>query len=300
MVNQVQSLLRRRQSTRGNIKTGIIIVTVTAAAMAVLAMAPPVLRAEGISAGDRALIWIKTKMYERQYRRNMRNSAVLDAVLSRMKPDPGLWNKESPAHRERLSRYIGDLRDAPRGDTIAFGDSLLDLTRTKLHSVPDRLNFSISGSWAHHMARMAADMRPALERAGIINSVRYVVVGSLGGNPLLMRQPADVTITHSLAALDAVRRLYPSARIIVFGIPPTVSTYVNITAVSFEAALYRWVRADRDAVLLPLQRKFAGWLGLYPKAVMSVDGVHFSGQGSLEFDRLIENGKRAPAGSIVD
>jgi lysophospholipase L1-like esterase len=270
------------------------------AAMAVLVMAATALGAVETSSGDEALIWIKTKMYERQYRRNMRNSAMLDVVLSRMKPDPGLWKRDSPAHQARLKLYTENLRGAPRGDTIAFGDSLLDLTRKKLQSVPDRLNFSISGSWAHHMARMAADIRPALERAGISISVRYVVVGSLGGNPLLLRQPVDVTITHSLAALDAVRRLYPSARIIVYGIPPTVSTYVNTNAIPFEAALYRWVRADRDAVLLPLQRKFAGWLGLYPKAVMSVDGVHFSSKGALEFDRLIEKGKRALAGSIVD
>ena len=267
---------------------------------AVPIMTVAALRAEGITAGDEALIWIKTKMYEREYRRNMRNSAMLDAILSRMKPDPGLWNREIPAHQARLRGFIGSLRNAPGGDTIAFGDSLLDRTRKKLRSVPDRLNFSISGSWANHMARMAADMRPVLARTGIADSVRYVVVGSLGGNPLLMRQPVDMTITHSLAALDAIRRLYPSARLIVFGIPPTVSTYVNTRAVTFEAALYRWVRADRDAVLLPLQRKFAGWLGLYPKAVMSVDGVHFSAKGALEFDRLIEKGKRAQSGSIVD
>ncbi len=274
---------------------------ITAIAMAaVLIMAAPAMPAEGPSAGDEALIWIRTKMYERQYRRNMRNSAMMEVVLSRMRPDPGFWEKEIPAHRARLWQFIGKLRQTPKGDTIAFGDSLLDMTRKKLHSVPDSLNFSICGSWAHHMAQMAADIRPALKEAGIMKSVRYVVVGSLGGNPLLMRQPVNVTIDQSLAALDTVRRLYPSVRIIVFGIPPTVSIYVNTNAVAFEAALYRWVLADRDAVLLPLQRQFAGWLGLYPKAVMSVDGIHFSERGTREFDKLIEKGKQAPSKSLVD
>ncbi len=270
------------------------------AVTAVLLMAGPAFPADEYSPGEDALIWISTKMYEREYRRNMRNATVLDIVLARINVGPEYWTRGIPVHREYLARFTANLRNAPKGDTIAFGDSLLDLTRKKLRSVPDSLNFSICGSWANHMAQMASEMRPPLERAGIYRSVRFVIVGSLGGNPLLMRQPVDLTVKHSLAALDAIRRLYPSARIIVFGIPPTVSLYVNSNSIAYETALYRWVLADRDAVLLPLQRRFAGWLGLYPKAVMSVDGVHFSGRGTVEFDRLLEKGKRAPAKSIVD
>jgi hypothetical protein len=270
------------------------------AAAAALLMACSPLMAEEYSMREKAVIWLSTKMYGREYRRSMRNATMIDVMLSRLKISPENWNVESPAHRERLTLYARNLRNARGGDTIAFGDSLLDLPRNKLRSVPARLNFSICGSWANHMSQMAADIRPALKEAGIYDSVKYVVVGSLGGNPLLMRQPVEQTITHSLAALDSIRRLYPAARIIVYGIPPTTSLYVNMNALPFEAALCKWVLADRDSVLLPLQRKFAGWLGLYPKAVMSVDGIHFSSQGIIEFDGLIEEGKRAPAKSIVD
>lgn len=253
------------------------------------------------SAGEKALIWLRTKMYERAYRRIMEKGAIIDTVLSRRKADPAVWENDLPlSQRQRLERFTADIPAAPGEDTICFGDSLLDLTRERLRSVDSRLNFSVSGSWAHHMARMAAVMRPALVRAGIYGSIKYVIVGSLGGNPLLTRQPLDVTIKRSIEALDAMRRLYPDTRIIVFGIPPTVSLHVNLNAPAFEAALWRWVRGDRDAVFLPLQRRFAGRFGLFPKGIMSADGVHFSRKGAREFDRLLEKGKRARQGTIVD
>lgn len=276
---------------------GTAAATVMAAALVMCGSATP---AGEPSPVDEALIWLQTKRYEREYRKNMRKAVLLELYLSQTKPDPGIWTKESPVHRDRLAGFTAGLPSAPKGDTIAFGDSLIDLTRNRLRSVPGRLNFAISGSWANHMAQMASDIRPALERSGIYRSVAYVVVGSLGGNPLLMRQPVDRTIEESRKALDTIRRLYPGARIIVFGIPPTISMYVNRNALSFEAALYRWVLADRDAVLLPLQQRFAGPLGLFPKAIMSVDGVHFSAQGAVELDRLIEKAKHAPPKSLID
>jgi hypothetical protein len=262
-------------------------------------MTGPLFSAES-SIGEEALIWLRTKTYEHEYRQNIQKAVMLEAILSRVKLGPEIWKKEIPVHRQRLALAVGNLAKAPKGDTIAFGDSLIDLTRNRLHSVQSSLNFSISGSWASHMAQMASDIRPELIREGIYGSIKYVIVGSLGGNPLLMRQTVEDTIKHSIEALNAIRRLYPSARIIVYGIPPTVSVYVNMNALAFEAAIYRWVLADRDAVLLPLQRRFAGKFGFFPKAVMSVDGVHFSGRGAAEFDSLLEKGKSAPAKSLVD
>lgn len=275
-----------------------------AAAVAVIAasliMAGSPLMAGEPSFAEEVLTIIRAKMNERQNRRNMRKGAVLEAFFSRTEPSPEIWTMDHPSHRRRLAQFSEKLRGTPRSDTIAFGDSLLDMTRTRLRSVPDRMNFSTSGTWAHHMARMAADIRPELMRDGHYQSVKYVVVGSLGGNPLLMRQPVDVTITRSCAALDSIRSLYLGARIIVFGLPPTVSLYVNMNAIPFEAALYQWVLADRDAVLLPLQRHFAGSMGIFPRADMTVDGVHFSERGALEFDRLIERAKKAPSRSVID
>lgn len=270
-------------------------------AVTAMAVAAPLAAASGYSPDEKALIWLRTKLYEWEYRRIMEKGALLDLALSHLKACPVAWNDDFPAfQRERLAGFISDLPGAPKDDMICFGDSLLDLTRDRLGSVRPGLNFSVSGSWAHHMARIAAEMRSPLVREGIYGRVRYVIVGSLGGNPLLMRQPVDITIKRSIEALDSIRRLYPGARIIVFGIPPTVSLYVNLNAPDFEAALWRWVRGDRDAVFLPLQRRFAGRFGLFPRGVMSTDGVHFSRKGAREFDRLLRKGKLVPSGTIVD
>ncbi len=266
-----------------------------------MAAAAPLAAETGYSPEEKALIWLRTKMYEREYRRIMERGALLDLALSRLKGGPVAWNDDFPAfQRERLAGFISDLPGAQKDDTICFGDSLLDLTRDRLSSVRPGLNFSVSGSWAHHMARMAAEMRSPLARKGIYDRVRFVIVGSLGGNPLLTRQPVDLTIERSLDALKAMRRLYPDARFIVFGIPPTVSLYANLNAPAFEQAILNWVRGDRDAVFLPLQRRFAGRLGLFPRGVMSSDGVHFSRKGAREFDRLLKKAKLVPPGTIVD
>ena len=244
--------------------------------------------------------WLESKFYERRYRENIKLAYGVDILLSIKKPDPNAWKMDHPSHQKRLAGFIAGINSAPRSDTIAFGDSLLDMPRASLSSIPSSLNFAVSGSWAHHMAKMAADIRPVLSRTDRYASIRYVVVGSLGGNPFLQRQPLDVTVSESLNALNRIRSLYPRARIIVFGIPPTVSTYVNLNAIQFEASLYQWVVSDRDAVFLPLQRRFAGRFGLYPRALMSVDGVHFSPKGAEEFDTLIRKAKTAPVHAIVD
>ncbi len=273
----------------------------TIAAAIVLAAAVPPPAAPEYSAGEKAFIWLRTKRYEREYRRVMERGALLDLALARLKAGPAVWEDDFPAfQRERLERFIAGLPGAPKGDTICFGDSLLDLTRDRLGSVRPGLNFSVSGSWAHHMARMAEEMRTPLLRQGIYGSVRHVIVGSLGGNPLLTRQPVDLTIERSIDALKTMRRLYPGARFIVFGIPPTVSLYANLNAPAFELAIMNWVRGDRDAVFLPLQRRFAGKFGLYPRGIMSSDGVHFSREGAREFDRLLKKAKLVPPGTIVD
>lgn len=254
----------------------------------------------GLSPDPITKAWLESKFYERRYRENIKTAYGVDILLSTKKPDPNAWKIDHPSHQKRLGGFIADIASAPRSDTIAFGDSLLDMPRASFSSIPSSLNFAVSGSWAHHMAKMAADIRPVLERTGRYESIRYVVVGSLGGNPFLQRQPLDVTVRESLNALNRIRTLYPRARIIVFGIPPTVSTYVNLNAVQFEVALYQWVLSDRDAVILPLQRKFAGRFGLYPRALMSLDGVHFSPKGAEEFDALVRKAKTAPVHSIVD
>lgn len=238
--------------------------------------------------------------HERQNRRNLRKATVLDMLLKRPTQGPDDWTRPHPEHQARLAGAQDRLRRAPSCETIAFGDSLLDLARLRLRAVPTDLNFAINGSAPYPVIMMARDIQTLLKTAGRYQDVRYVIVGSLGANPLLAHYPLDQTIRHSLAALDTIRTLYPSARIIVYGIPPTVDHYTNTNAIPFELELLRWVSRDRDARLLPFQRHFAGRFGLMPRADMTHDGVHFSSKGIAVFDELLMKAKTATGGIIVD
>lgn len=242
---------------------------------------------------------LKTWWYHRRYEKATKATAKLDLVvtLSGYVSPPAAWQVPHPKHNQRLAAYMLGLKNDVPQKTIAFGDSLMDGPRDDFDAVKSAGNFAISGSWAQHMAAMAHDIRPFLDATGRTKDVKAVIVGSLGGNPLLVRQPVAAVIEHSLRALNEIRVLFPSPRFIVYGIPPTVSAYVNVSAIAFEAALYSWVFRDTDAVFIPLCRKFGGF---FPRAIMTADGVHMTPLGIQRFDELMERGKTAPARSIVD
>lgn len=248
------------------------------------------------------LLWARfiSWVYRRKYRVATKKTILLDFAMESLQPDPAAWLVPHPEHNQRLAEYFVGLKSSPGGDTIAFGDSLLDGPREKFCAIRSCLNFAISGSWANHMATMAADILPMLDATGKSAEIDFLIVGSLGGNPLLQRQPVLTTITHSLQALTEIRYRYPRQRLIVYGIPPTVSIYVNLNAIKFEAAIYEWIIRDGNAVYLPLFRKFAGAFGLFPKVLLSADGVHMTPAGIVLFDELLERGKTAPAGTLVD
>ena len=132
---------------------------------------------------------------------------------------------------------------------------------------------------------MAKIVQAILLRYKMYDDIDYVVSGCYGGNPLLQKQPLDYTIQKSIEALNEVRKHYPWQRMIVYGLPPTVSIHVGLNHQQFDGAMYEWVFKDINAVFLPLQKKFTK-LFIWPKAVMTMDGVHLSPQGKEVFDNL--------------
>jgi len=51
------------------------------------------------------------------------------------------------------------------------------------------------------------------------------------------------------------------------------------------------VNQDSNACLVLLEKHFAGAFGIFPKIEFSSDGVHFSGDGIILFDKLLEQAK---------
>jgi hypothetical protein len=248
---------------------------------------------------------IKTSLSQKKYEDQTKKTFV---VLNSMDPnsfpkDPSAWNIKHILHDERLAQYKKELlaTKAAARDTVSFGDSLMDgWTKDTYTAVKKDRNFNIAGSWANHMRDMYKEIIPFMMENKIY--VNNIIIGCLGGNPLLAMQPIDITIQKSVEVLKDLRAMIPNpkVRIIVYGIPPTVDIYVNKNAMAFEAALYQWVLSDMNAVFLPLQKKFAGFLGMFPKFNMTADGVHFSENGVYEFDQLLIRAKSGMMARIVD
>lgn len=236
-----------------------------------------------------------------------KDSAVLMEILRQKKlitPKSGPFLKHGKQD-ECVEKYTDSIkRHANRNaenivpQTISFADSLMDFPRNKICSVPERNNFSMAGSWSHHMGDMASLLQPILEENKV--PVGYVVVGCLGGNPLLVCQEFHSVISEAVLALEKIRKLFPYAKMIVYGLPPCFNIWAMMHHFDFEKIVYNWVRQDGNAVFLPLQSKFGGFMGLIPRIEMSVDGVHFSRKGVMIFDKLLNKAKKAKAGSIVD
>ena len=185
-----------------------------------------------------------------------------------------------PFHSTRVLSYAATF-DA---ETIAFGDSIMDFARDDLDEID--LNMAVAGSWSHHMLRMAADV-------GVKRNVRYVVVGTLAGNPLLNHQEVTSVKEQALRALNGIRVLYPFAKFIVHGLPPIYDIYATIHSLDVESAIAHWCIIDQNATFLPLQKRFAGQWGVFPKTEMSSDGVHLTRLGALELNELIGRAKKS-------
>jgi len=231
--------------------------------------------------------------------------AIAQEILSQGKsPAVGPYI-EHPLHKARLVQYTKNIdnyskiKNRPTKTTVAFGDSILDIPRGDYKAIDEKLNFAISGSWANHMQQMATDISNLLYQKGV--TVNYVIVGTLGGNPLLSYQYCDATVKISWDCLDKIRNLFPFAKIIVFGLPPVYNIWATINSIKFESRMYEWVHNDNNAVFVPIFSKFGkGLFNLTPDLDTSKDGVHLTAEGVVILDNLFTKAKSAKPKSIID
>lgn len=170
--------------------------------------------------------------------------------------------------------------------TILIGDSLADFTRKELTSVDTRLNFAMAGQASSFYDAILRDTAKALE--GI--EVKYVII-ECWGNELLSYFDLEDVKFHVARTINKARSMYPNAKLIIAGLPPVYDVYVNTVKVEFTKHLMNLVNQDANATLILLEKHFAGAFGLLPKIEYSVDGVHFSGDGIILFDKLLDQAK---------
>lgn len=205
---------------------------------------------------------------------------------------------EHPLHKIRLAQYIKDVDKLKAGDiAINFGDSLTDLARKPLSDAIDGI-FSISGSWANHMSQMACELKPYLMPR--INDIKYICVGTLGGNPLLVYQNYNDVVNEMNLALSTIRNAYPNAKIIIYSIPPTFNVYANTHAYQFAADILKWVNANPNSCLIDLHSQLGdGLFNLFPQSEWSADGVHLSPRGARKLASLINIAKKTNLPLVV-
>jgi len=259
---------------------------------------------------------VKTKVNQKKYDKQQEAGLILNAFdMSKFaNSKPEAWDWPHPGHSARMSEYDAELKDLASkkiwryGDTAAFGDSLMDQQNKQFEiftAVNRKLNFAIGGAWAQHIAAQGEDVAVMLHNYGLYDRINYIVSGCYGGNPFLQGQPLEITVQKSIESLDRMLAAYPDKRHIIYGIPPVNIIYATKQAYPFEDRIYKeWVLPNvfkgKEIVFLPLQRRFGGKFGIFPDSVMTSDGVHLSPKGCKRFSDLVDKGKEAKPGSIVD
>lgn len=254
-----------------------------------------------------ALLWVKAwfKQWARwkDYKAMRRKVSKIDTFLAISRiltgnppvSSPGPFIAH-PAQQEAIDSLKANLRTVKKIETVAYGDSLMDFPRFALQSVPSGQNAAKAGMWAHQIRGVI------LATAEVVRERKpdYVILSSGAGNPLLAYQPIESVISQTLELLNTARKEFPQSKLIVYGLPPTSRMYLLQNSQLVEQVVFNWILKDGNAVFLPLQKQFAGMLGIFPKARISSDKVHFTPLGVRIFDELLQKAKKAGSGSIVD
>lgn len=154
-----------------------------------------------------------------------------------------------------------------------------------------------NGGRAHHILQVAMDMESMFKAAGFVP--KNIVVGTPGGNNFLNRQDVPTTIGQVTALLNYLRKTYPEAKIIIYGLPAPISMYVIQCRPAMMGSVRAWQKGDRNCVLLLLEKNFVAAWKYLPKGYMSSDGIHFTPTGQIEYDKDIIAGKKALPGMVI-
>jgi len=252
---------------------------------------------------DRAKILIQAKIHEKETKDLFALSRAQNiakwAAIANVSPYVSSYPMR-PDYPSFLDKYKHNIETTNSGtDTIAFGDSLLDFTRDQLTAIKEKFNFAVAGFGSPNMLQMAVDLDLTLGDNMIKNQVKYVILGCLAGNPLLSHQDLEYAKIEARNAFIKIRSLYPTAKFIVYGLPPVYDLYVNLCAPQFESYMIDLIMKDGNATYLLLQKKFAGAFGIFPKIDYSKDTVHFNGNGIIRFDKLLNEAKTSTAKLIA-
>lgn len=205
-----------------------------------------------------------------------------------------------PLHEVCLAQFIKDIESFAEnqkdplkrihgGITISFTDSICaipgkDLTEIDLH-------FGISGSGGLNTLEMAEAIKPHLDEHGI--KVAYIVEGCDIGNMLLGHWDYGVAIEAARTVHSGTRKLYPGAKILRYGLPPTLDEYLETCFWKSEMDLLQICQDDPEynSVFISLHKLGNAKIPQQADGKNSAEGVHLSQSGVLELNEKFADAK---------
>ena len=247
--------------------------------------------------------WLNAKKYETAKAEVKALALKVDALYPTPQIGPYIDHPNYDKHiKQSIVNFIDYTKRSMANDKNKIwgvGDSILAQARDYIDDVIDpRLNMALGGMWAHHMLKLVNDMAPVFTVYGFVP--KTIVVGTPDGNGMLMHQEIKSVIEQNTILLNRLRCLYPSARIIIYGLPMTIVDYVIQHFGEYDAALFMWMMKDINTVMLPLIKNFVQAYHILPKADWSSDGVHLTPKGYDYFGELIERGKSGTARRLIN
>lgn len=199
---------------------------------------------------------------------------------------------EHPGHEKAMQEFRQAIKDfkanplRPANPVIAVTDSLYALR--KHESIAVDLHFGIPGLGGLQYQRILLKIHAELVKEGIKPAA--LVLGCIVGNPLLNRYTVERIESEFYIVFDCARLLFPSVRIVLYGLPPVVDAYALMHTWYFERIMIWRVMRDvykgNSAAFVSL-KKFSSMFGLLPDAKLSGDTVHLSDRGFIRFEKKI-------------
>ncbi len=257
--------------------------------------------------GKRIIAEIQTSCEYKKYQAN--KDAIRKAMieLDLMFPNPTIEDySPHPNYTEHFVKcnmnflkYAASEMYSDSDKTLGIGDSILNqCTQDIKDELNPLLNMSLGGMRPCHMLRLLKDMDGLFTKYSFIP--KYIVVGTPGGNSLLIHREINDTISQCKILFDYIRKKFPTTKIILYSIPMTIVDYLISHIIEYNTALTNWMLQDKNAVMIPLIKVFVQEWHILPKADYSVDGVHLSPIGRLYFNDLIHRGKLGIPGQFIN
>lgn len=200
-------------------------------------------------------------------------------------PMPQIYSSIRDKHIKNIEIFA---KQNLKNQLVIVGDSLSDFTRQYLSSCHTELNLSLAGQASSYYINILNDTFEALKKV----DVKYLMI-ECWGNELLNYYELETVKQHVTETVKIARILYPNVKLILGGLPPVYDLYTNSVKIEFTKHLLDIANNDSNCTLILFEKHFSGMFGVFPKVDYSSDGVHFSGNGIILYDNLINRAKES-------